>query len=313
MDKITRMLLLYSKLIRGEPVNKVSFCMETESNERSFDRDIEDVRLYLSESFSTEEVIYNRSNNCYFLSGIAKQELEMTEYRFLERLIIQSGLLRKDELIGLLSILASNTTRPSECLRMMESHTMGYAELISAPLLKMHDDILTMIANQSVIEIKYHDIDEKIRSYRIIPYDIQFIDGQMYMMAFEDMNDNDNKSTKYFKLERIESFERRCGASLQDKLKIDGMKKKTDAPSSKNRRIINISCTEQFHNLLKKEYKDAVSSMENGQVSIYCDYEDFIKWIMSQDLLDYEIISPLEIREVISRKVIELYDKYRKE
>ena len=154
MDKITRMLLLYSKLVRGEPVNKISFCMETESNERSFDRDIEDVRLYLSESFSTEEVIYDRTNNCYVLSGVAKQDIEITEYRFLERLLIQSELLRKDELIGLLTILASNTTKPKECLRIIESHTRDYPESVSTPLLKMHDDIVTMIASKSVIEIK---------------------------------------------------------------------------------------------------------------------------------------------------------------
>lgn len=43
MDKITRVLLLYSKLIRGEPVNKISFCMETDISGRNFDRDIEDI------------------------------------------------------------------------------------------------------------------------------------------------------------------------------------------------------------------------------------------------------------------------------
>ena len=71
--------------------------MQTESTGRTFDRDIEDVRLYLSEDYSTKEVIYDRSNNCYVLSGVTKQDLEISEYRFIERLLIQSELLRKDE------------------------------------------------------------------------------------------------------------------------------------------------------------------------------------------------------------------------
>ena len=48
MDKITRMLSLYSKLINGEGVNKTIFCFENDCSPRTFDRDIEDVRIYLS-------------------------------------------------------------------------------------------------------------------------------------------------------------------------------------------------------------------------------------------------------------------------
>ena len=56
MDKITRTLLLYSRLINGEKVNKFAFCMETDCIPRTFDRDIEDVRLYLSETFDVREL-----------------------------------------------------------------------------------------------------------------------------------------------------------------------------------------------------------------------------------------------------------------
>ena len=61
MDKITRVLFLYSKLMKGEGVNKAVFCVENDCSPRAFDRDIEDVRLYLSESYSASELIYDRS------------------------------------------------------------------------------------------------------------------------------------------------------------------------------------------------------------------------------------------------------------
>ena len=48
MDKITRLLLLYSKLTKGEKINKTIFCLENDCSPRTFDRDIEDVRLHLS-------------------------------------------------------------------------------------------------------------------------------------------------------------------------------------------------------------------------------------------------------------------------
>lgn len=69
MDKISRLLLLYSRLIQGEKINKLSFCMETDSLPRTFDRDIEDVRLYLSELFCNEDLVYDRQENVYYFAG----------------------------------------------------------------------------------------------------------------------------------------------------------------------------------------------------------------------------------------------------
>ena len=48
MDKITRILLLYSKLMKGEEVDKIMFCFENNCSSRTFERDIEDIRLYLT-------------------------------------------------------------------------------------------------------------------------------------------------------------------------------------------------------------------------------------------------------------------------
>ena len=70
MDKITRLLLLYSRLISGEKVNKKSFCNEVQCLPRSFDRDIEDIRLFLSELYISDELVYSRTSNAYFLRKI---------------------------------------------------------------------------------------------------------------------------------------------------------------------------------------------------------------------------------------------------
>lgn len=67
VDKITRILMLYSKLMQGEIINKTRFCLETECRSRSFDRDIEDIRLYLSESYSASELRYDRREGGIFL------------------------------------------------------------------------------------------------------------------------------------------------------------------------------------------------------------------------------------------------------
>ena len=70
VDKTTRILLLYGRLVQGERINKMAFCMEAECLPRTFERDIEDIRLYLSEVHEDKELIYDRNNNTYCLQGL---------------------------------------------------------------------------------------------------------------------------------------------------------------------------------------------------------------------------------------------------
>lgn len=54
--------------------------METDCLQRSFDRDVKDIRIYLSELFYTDELVYNRQENTYYLSKTQQQALEVMEY-----------------------------------------------------------------------------------------------------------------------------------------------------------------------------------------------------------------------------------------
>ena len=74
IDKITRVLMMYSKLLEGGKIYKKSFCEEMGIDRRTFDRDIEDIRLFLSESFYGNELIYDRKNGSYHLENFFKQK-----------------------------------------------------------------------------------------------------------------------------------------------------------------------------------------------------------------------------------------------
>ena len=66
-DKVTRILTMYARLIEGRKINKQSYCMDMNIDRRTFDRDIEDIRLFLSETFSNDELIYDWKNESYHL------------------------------------------------------------------------------------------------------------------------------------------------------------------------------------------------------------------------------------------------------
>lgn len=130
--------------------------METDSLPKTFDRDIEDVRLYLSELFCNEELIYDRQENVYYFSGFQRKALETMEYLFIERVLLDTGVLRTDEMDGLLKHLALN----AECIGKMAFREKECIKQYDEPLhkkaiLKMHGDLATIITNKSIIKINY--------------------------------------------------------------------------------------------------------------------------------------------------------------
>ena len=181
MDKVSRVLILYSRLINGETINKLAFCEEFEYNSRSFDRDIEDVRLFLSESYSAKELLYNRSENCYYLSGEKRVELELVEYSIIERILIDSGTLRKDELSQLLAHLATNTERTHTLQQGTAQLLETYAEPAHAKkMIKIYGDLTIVIKNKSVIKIKYKS-ESEYEYIEIIPFRIFYRDKHFYL------------------------------------------------------------------------------------------------------------------------------------
>lgn len=74
MDKVERVLGIYTKLINGAVVNKTQTANEYGVNERSIQRDIDDIRNYLELEAEKEgvinNVIYDRTAKGYKLEQI---------------------------------------------------------------------------------------------------------------------------------------------------------------------------------------------------------------------------------------------------
>ena len=70
MDKITRILLLYRRFMHGDLINKYETSLEFGISERSFDRDIQDIRLFLSEAYSNLELEYDEKRHGYCIKNL---------------------------------------------------------------------------------------------------------------------------------------------------------------------------------------------------------------------------------------------------
>lgn len=147
---MTRVLMMYTKFCEGGKVHKKSFCMETGIDRRTFDRDIEDIRVFLSEAFLGDELVYDRADESYHLENYQKQKaLSDMEMAFLMELLKSSQALRKDEYVGLMQgILDAGERSHKQALdKLAARYTSAYPEgLERAALLKIQWDLQQCIA-----------------------------------------------------------------------------------------------------------------------------------------------------------------------
>ena len=108
-DKVHRILYLYSKLQDGQVVSKAEMAIKYGVNERSIQRDIDDIRDFLeirmdkSGIFNT--VIYDRSAKGYRLEQENELKLTNSEILAICKILIDSRALTKEEMTEVLKKL----------------------------------------------------------------------------------------------------------------------------------------------------------------------------------------------------------------
>lgn len=205
-DKVTRMLSLYYQLFTGKTISKQSFCVEHDITERSFDRDIEDVRLFLSEEQSYCELQYSRRDNVYYLSNVLKKYVSSEISFFLVDILFSMKILSKDEMEGILAVLLEITEvhKSNE----LYEYILKKADLKNnwgtAAILKMHRDLGRAIHGKKLIEINYEISEEHAEVRKVYPVQIKADNGFLYLIAYIVDKQYDNPA--FFRLDRIKSF-----------------------------------------------------------------------------------------------------------
>lgn len=202
VDKTTRILLMYSKLSEGGRINKKSFCLDMEIDRRTFDRDIEDIRLFLSESFQGDELLYDRMDETYHLKNcFHSKALSGMEIVFLLELLKSSQSLRKDEYRGLISgiIGAGEGSQRILMSKIAKRYIQTYPEQEKqAALLKMQWDLQQCIAECDVIQLKL----KKKEKVTIYPVSLWIYEYEIYLFAYDK-----NEELQIFAVTNIDYFE----------------------------------------------------------------------------------------------------------
>lgn len=173
-DKVTRVLILYQQLLNGEYVDKTLFSLTHNINERTFDRDIEDVRLFLSEIYSGEELLFDKESNTYYLSGRRLKCLDRMEVAVAAKLILESETLREDEMSELIdTLLSSVSLHDADVIKeYLYFDIQSYVSNTKNAILKFIGDLYATLKSGYDIEIEYEADDFKVSVESVSPINI---------------------------------------------------------------------------------------------------------------------------------------------
>lgn len=194
-EKIERVLQIYTKLLNGISVNKAEEAQNYNVNERSIQRDIDDIRNFLERDAERtgiiNEVRYIRSENCYRLEQIERKHLTNSEILAICKILLDSRAFTKKEMHQILEkligccVLEKNQKIIEELIRNEEYH---YIELHhKSVFIDRIWEIGEAIRECRYIEIDYlRTKDKKIVKRKVKPAAIMFSEYYFYLTAFID-------------------------------------------------------------------------------------------------------------------------------
>ena len=221
--KIDRVLGLYSKFMSGSLVNKAEEALNYGVNERTIQRDIDDIRNHLETAVGDmgvlNNIIYDREKKAYRLEQIYHMKLTNGEILAICKILLDSRSLCKEDMSSILEKLISccvpeaNRKMVKDLIRNEEFH---YVE----PRHKQHILDTLWVIGEAIQHCKYLDVeyertkDRKCVKRHIKPLAIMFSEYYFYLTAFIDDEDtkkdfdviNDSFPTIY-RIDRIRKIE----------------------------------------------------------------------------------------------------------
>ena len=222
-DKVSRTLQIYTQLLDGFVVNKAEEAQRYRVNERSIQRDIDDIRAFLdSNSERTgviNSVIYDRAKQGYRLESLYRLRLSNSEVLALCKILLDSRAFTKNEITEMLDKLITCCV-PKSNQKLIKSLILNEEFHYVEPrhhtvFLDALWELGQAIRESRYIEIDYYrTVDKKVVRRKLQPVAIMFSEYYFYLTAFIDDESvrknfdviNDSFPTIY-RIDRIRSLQ----------------------------------------------------------------------------------------------------------
>lgn len=225
-NKSFRLLNMYEMLNKGEIIKKAELAARYGVTEKTIQRDIEDLREYLSCTHFDEgevSITYDRSRSGYYLVRMEREWLTNEEVLATCKILLESRAFCKEELDRLVKkLLVQVTPKDRELVdAVIRKEKFYYVPLRHGKkLLTAIWRLSQYIIKQEVLRIAYTRQDGVVREHEVKPVAIMFSEYYFYLIAY--MADGCKDFPTTFRIDRIGSFqgtEARFRIPYKDKFK----------------------------------------------------------------------------------------------
>ncbi len=221
-DKIDRVLGIYSRLMNGYIVSKAEEAQNYGVNERSIQRDIEDIRSYMdkesAETGTINTVVYDRMKKGYRLEQIYDMKLSNSEILAICKILLDSRAFTKKEMTSMLSRLIDccvPKVNHKDVKELIQNEEFHYIEpQHKSEFVDKMWDIGKAIREHSYVEISYQRTKDKaVVKRKVKPVSLMFSEYYFYLTAFIEDEEikadfdvlNDSYPTIY-RIDRIKKY-----------------------------------------------------------------------------------------------------------
>lgn len=189
-----RILGIYTKLIEGHVVNKFEEAVRFDVNERSIERDIEDIRKYFDNDVDSNyhnAVIFDKNAGGYVLEHIYVKKFNQGEILAICKILLDSRAFPKEIMVEMLDKLIRSMVEKQEQKEITE--LIRNEEFHYVNLTNQSDFINNLwcvgkaISQHKKLKITYKKLEGKEPVERTLnPLSIMFSDFYFYLIAFID-------------------------------------------------------------------------------------------------------------------------------
>ena len=218
IEKSARLLYLYQDFIKGVGIQKKAAADRFGVNERSLQRDIEDLRCFFANQTPPGEIIYDARQKVYRLIERDNAYLNNSEVLAICKILLERRSLRRDEMLPILDKLV-NCCVPAEHRRAVVDLLANEKHLYIEPHHRKHllDGLWELgeaIQKQLVTEITYEKLKGGETVQRTIePVGLMFSEYYFYLVAFirdidraAEFENPDDLFRTIYRVDRIQRF-----------------------------------------------------------------------------------------------------------
>lgn len=314
--KVNRILTIYSKLLKRGSVNKKEMAELFNVNERTIQRDLEDIRAYFCENregFGIKEIVYRRDKKGYCLNNI-DDVLTREDALVIIKILLESRAFCNYELNHLInSILGQvNNEQIKEVKYVIGNELINYVPLKhNDMLISKIWDLSELIKNKQLTRITYLRNDGEEVQREIKPVSIIFSEYYFYLIAYSNKFD----SPTVFRIDRIKKYEvknEKFIVNYSERFEDGEFRKRIQFmyPGKLMKIKLEVNNISIEATLDRMPIAKVIKTLENKSIIEAEVYGNgIIMWILSQRC-NIRVLEPIELVEEIKNEIKELSELY---